>query len=106
MFRFLGRTILLGLLFLGVAAAQSLQVGEYRGTARNGSVSGKVTFDVLSADASGQVRAFSSFSDGLEGDGTLTGTVDANGRVQLSGQLSGWKMTATGNLSGNRLQAQ
>jgi hypothetical protein len=106
MYRFLGRTILAGVLFLGVAAAQSLQVGEYRGTAANGNVNGKATFDVLSCDASGHVRAFFSASDGLQGDGTLTGTVDANGRIQLSGQLSGWQMQVSGDLSGNELRAK
>lgn len=67
---------------------------------------GKAVIEIKSADRNGNLTAHFTASDGLSGDGDLTGRVDGSGRLRLSGPLSGWTMQIDGQLNGRTMTAR
>ncbi|WP_020602745.1 hypothetical protein [Spirosoma spitsbergense] len=60
---------------------KGFNVGRYTGSAHNktGGSDGKATLDIRSIAHDGTVQAHLRDSDGLEGEGLLTGAINANG---------------------------
>ena len=81
-------------LIVGTAAFaqdyKGFNVGRYQGPAHNktGGSDGKATLDIRSIGANGTVQAYLRDSDGLEGEGLLTGAINANGVMQLKGVMT------------------
>jgi hypothetical protein len=69
---------------------KGFNVGQYQGQVYNktGNNYGKATLVIRSIAPNGSVQATLSDSDGLEGDGSLTGAINANGVLQLSGPMT------------------
>ena len=70
-------------------------VGRYEGTAFNTTANqgGRAVLEITAASA-GKVQARFAASDGLSGEGWLSGTL-AGGTLTLSGPLAGWRMSLT-----------
>lgn len=69
---------------------KGFSVGQYQGQAHNktGGSYGKATLDIRRIGTDGTVQATLRDSDGLEGAGTLTGAINANGVMQLTGVMT------------------
>lgn len=69
---------------------KGFSVGQYQGQAYNktGNNYGKATLVIRSIAPNGSVQAYLRDSDGLEGAGTLTGAININGVLQLSGPMT------------------
>ena len=66
------------------------KVGSYQGPVYNktGGNTGKGTLQIRSIAPNGTVQAHLRDSDGLEGEGTLAGAINANGVLQLNGMMT------------------
>jgi len=76
--------------------------GHYEGSALNTTANqrGKVVLDLYDFDrATGGVRAYSGFSDGLSGEAWLSGTIGGHGELELSGRLADFRMVVRGRLT-------
>lgn len=67
---------------------------------------GKAVIEIKSADRNGKLTAHFTASEGLTGDGEMTGRVDESGRLRLSGNVSGWTMQLDGQLNGRTLSGK
>ena len=79
------------------------RAGRYEGTAQNTTAhqSGNAVFEIINLDPSnGRVEAHFVASNGLVGEGWLSGGIDEQGRMTLSGNLSEWKMFAQAKATG------
>ncbi len=85
-----------------------LATGTYTGRGKN--VTYNQTGDFLlridSVDADGNVKAYLEASNGLEGSATMTGTINSDGKLELSGTLEDGKSAAiNATVSGNKISA-
>ncbi len=81
---------------------EQYRAGHYEGSAFNTTANqrGKVVLDFYAFDpASGSVRAYSNFSEGLFGEAWLSGTINDQGEVLLSGRLLDFTMEVHGRLT-------
>lgn len=92
---FVAAYLLVGLIASGntsvfAQAYKGFNVGRYQGQVSNGGGknTGKGTLDIRGISATGAVQAHIRDSDGLEGEGTLTGAINANGVMQLTGVMT------------------
>ena len=90
---FVGVPLMVWLMGLAPAQAQtnnSFRVGRYEGQVHNttGNAFGKGQFDILSIAANGAVLAHFREYDGLEGEGDLKGAINAQGVMQLQGNMT------------------
>ncbi len=102
----LGALLVFGLNISGQepGSFKGYRVGRYEGTALNTTfnLKGKVVFEISQIEQpSGQVSAHFIASNGLTGEGWLTGRIDENGRMTLSGNILDWKMSVQARLSGD-----
>jgi hypothetical protein len=77
----------------------SFRAGRYEGRAYNTTAkqSGSVIFELYDLDSSSRkVRAYAGFSNGLEGESWLVGKITPSGELDLSGDLSNYRMTIDG----------
>ena len=75
------------------------QAGQYNGQALNTTANqrGKVVFDLYDLDSSsGNVLAYLGFSDGLSGDAWLTGSINKQGELELTGTLLNFQVEIQG----------
>lgn len=93
-----------------VAASENplLATGTYTGKGKN--VTFNQTGDFLlridSVDADGNVEAYLEASNGLQGKATMTGTINSDGKLELSGTLDdGQSAAINATVSGNRISA-
>lgn len=89
---------------LSASAQARPKPGRYEGTAYNTTVSaqGHAVFELTEVDPSThEASARFTASEGLSGDGWLTGTVDASGAMSLSGTLSDWTMVVKAHPAGS-----
>ena len=91
----IGLPALLSLLWMLSTSVQAqdyrgFKVGSYQGQVHNktGGNTGKGTLKVRSIAPDGTVQAHLRDSDGLEGEGLLTGAINANGVMQLTGVMT------------------
>jgi hypothetical protein len=85
----------------GSVRFQQYRAGHYEGSALNttGNQRGKLVLDLYDYDpASGSVRAYSGFSDGLSGEAWLSGSIGGRGELDLAGTLSDFRMVVHGRL--------
>lgn len=93
------------------AFGQSLRgysVGRYEGQAFNTTrnATGKIVVELTSIDAaSGAVIAHFTASDGLKGDGDLTGKIDAAGVLRLAGGIGDWRIALAGKVKADEIRA-
>src|SRR5690349_18240097 len=81
---------------------RGFRAGRYEGQAYNttAKMHGSVVFDLYDLDpSSGKVRAYSGFSNGLEGEAWLTGKISKTGELDLSGPLASFQMEVRGHLN-------
>ena len=90
-----GLTALLTILFFQLTPVyaqtyKGFSVGQYQGQAYNktGGSTGKATLEICRIGTDGAVQAYLRDSDGLEGAGTLTGSINTNGVMQLTGVMT------------------
>ena len=71
-------------------AYKGFNVGQYQGQVSNGwgKSFGKGTLDVRSISATGAGQAHIHYSDGLEGEGLLTGAINVNAVLHLNGTMT------------------
>ncbi|MDQ3800424.1 MAG: hypothetical protein M3384_13330 [Acidobacteriota bacterium] len=85
------------------------KVGRYEGDIINttGNVKGTAAFEVRKIDyATGEVTTYlTPTSSNLTGEGTLTGKIDENGVMRVSGPFSGWTASVVARVSGNTIKA-
>lgn len=83
------------------------KAGRYEGEALNTTYNSKgtVVFEIRSIDQAGNVSAYFVASNGLVGEGGLTGKIDSEGILRLSGNISGWKMSVAARISNNIINA-
>ena len=80
------------------------RAGYYKGQAFNTTAKarGNAGFELYDIDRkNGRVRAYAVFSDGLEGESWLTGKINGNGEIDLSGTLGSYRMEIQGHLAAN-----
>ena len=71
---------------------KGFNVGRYQGSVTNrtggNTGTGKGTLDIRTISSTGVVQAYLRDSDGLEGAGQLTGSINVNGVMQLTGSMT------------------
>jgi hypothetical protein len=80
------------------------RAGFYKGTALNTTANahGKVVFELYDFDQkNGRVRAYFGASNGLEGEAWLSGKITDSGELDLTGNLSSYRMEVRGHLAAN-----
>jgi hypothetical protein len=83
---------------------QKYRAGRYKGTALNTTANarGKVDFELFDIDqTNGRARAYFIATEGLEGEAWLTGRIENNGELKLSGTLETYRMEVHGHLTPN-----
>ncbi|HJQ22947.1 MAG TPA: hypothetical protein VKA60_03450 [Blastocatellia bacterium] len=82
--------------------SQQYGSGHFEGHALNTTVNqpGKVVLDLYDfSSASGSVRAYLGYSEGLSGEAWLSGTIDSHGELHLTGRLLDFTVEVNGRLT-------